>query len=192
MDSTDVERFHHCKNSGWHRSGALLLYPWSVVQQHPYHLGTYRNADSQIYFRPSESTPFSQIRQVISSGLHTFYPSKYYRSEVFKRSSEKLSPQLICLLSILQLISEMSCNSFLTPAEFSSQSLFLILVPGESYLPRAYILVAKIEHRRRPYRHSGPLSSPSPRVEVTAVSIHSDCCSSDILICSQLESQGTF
>lgn len=168
-----------------------------MVQQHPYHLGTYRSADSQIHRRPTESKPFNKVRQVISSGLDIFYPSKYYRSEVFRRSSEKLTPQLICFLLILQLIPEMSGNSLLPtlpPAEFSSRSLFLILVLGEPYLPRGLLYFGSSGRTQEPASRTRPASlqpltpcQSRPRSPFTPF-----VCSSDLFICSQLESQGTF
>lgn len=86
----------------------------------------------------------------------------------------------------------MSWNSFITPTELPSQSLFLFLVPDEPYLPGCYVLVAKVEYRRLADQHSWPFSNPSSHVYVTNISICSVCCSCGILICSQLKSQGTF
>lgn len=54
----------------------------------------------------------------------------------------------------------MSWNSFITLAEFSSQSLFLILVLDERYLLSGCILVANVKLRRRADQHSWLLSSP--------------------------------
>lgn len=76
------------------------------------------------------------------------------------------------------------------PAEFSSQSLFLIQVLDEPYLPSiyfGYILVDKVAHRRL-----ANTTGLSPAPHPTSKSLTIWICSCDVLVCSQLKSQGTF
>lgn len=122
---------------------------------------------------------------MISTGLNSFISSRWVGSEVFKGAQNSwLSNPLFPIPSPTNPRNELKLIHH--PAEFPSQSLFLIQFLDEPCLPSIY------------FGNQGGIQILANTADLTLGPQHTSksltvcICSCDILICSQLKPQGTF